>query len=341
MKTLNFLIFFLISFAVSSQYINTPFESQFSSVTQRIGITDITVKYYSPAVKGRKIWGDVVPYKQVWRAGANENTTINFSHEVSINGKAIAAGTYGVHMIPGEEEWTVILSKNHTSWGSYFYKEAEDAIRVNVKAKPNAHTEYLTYSFSERAAESATLELQWEKLSVPFKIDVDVKNIVLSSIRNELKNIPGFTWQGFYNAAEFCFVNNINTEESNKWIERAEKMEPGSFDIMNLKSKILVKQGKLKESEEVMKKALLTATENQINGYGYELIGKGKIKEAIKVFEMNVKKYPESWNAYDSLAEALLKDGNKKGAQKNYTVALQKAPDDSKERIQGILNSMN
>jgi hypothetical protein len=119
-----------------SALLDLPRPSQHAVVTQRIGITDITIKYHRPLVNKREIWGKVVPYGQVWRAGANENTTISFSDPVTIEGKQLAKGIYGLHMIPGQNEWTVIFSNEHTAWGSFTYKQDDDALRVTVKSKP-------------------------------------------------------------------------------------------------------------------------------------------------------------------------------------------------------------
>src|SRR5712692_2724975 len=113
-----------------------PRASQRGTVTQRIGLTDITITYHRPSVGGREIWGKTVPYGQVWRAGANENTTISFTDDVSVEGHALPAGTYGLHTLPTADQWTIIFSKNSTSWGSFSYDEKEDALRVTVKPHP-------------------------------------------------------------------------------------------------------------------------------------------------------------------------------------------------------------
>src|SRR5438270_1954328 len=154
------------AFAQSTQ-LNLPRDSQRASVTQRIGITDITVKYHRPLVKGRTIWGKVVPYGQVWRAGANENTTITFTDPVSIEGKPLDKGTYGLHMIPNEDHWTVIFSKMSDAWGSFTYDQKEDALRVDVKPQTTDMHDALTYDFDDLKADSAVLTLRWEKVAVP------------------------------------------------------------------------------------------------------------------------------------------------------------------------------
>src|SRR5216684_9349767 len=153
-----------------SAVLDLPRDSQHAKIIQRVGITDITINYHRPLVKGRKVWGGLVPYGQVWRAGANENTTIEFTDPVTIEGKPLPKGIYGLHMIPGESEWTVIFSKNSTSWGSYTYDPAEDALRVSVKAQPAEHREELIYDFEKLTPESTTVTLRWEKVAVPFKV---------------------------------------------------------------------------------------------------------------------------------------------------------------------------
>ena len=144
-----------------SLVLDLPRQSQHAVVSQRIGITDITINYHRPLVNDRKVWGNLVPYGQVWRAGANENTTITFSDPVTIEGKALAAGTYGLHMIPNENEWTIIFSKNSTSWGSFTYKESEDALRVNVEPQAAEMRNALTYDFDRVTPDSSVVELEW------------------------------------------------------------------------------------------------------------------------------------------------------------------------------------
>lgn len=319
--------------------IQLPMESQQATVTQRIGVTDISVVYHRPLVKGRKIWGGLVPYNTIWRGGANENTTISFTHDVTVDGKPLAAGIYGLHMIPTESEWTIIFSKNHTAWGSFSYKETEDALRIKVKPASAEFKECLSYEFTELKSNSALLSLHWENLKVPFKIEADVQNIVLQDMRTTLNSGAALTWRDFYEAAFYCNKNNVNMDEAFKWIEESIKKEE-HFTNLQLKAKMLEKKGNTKEADEATKKALTLATENELNTYGYQLIGQKKIKEAIEIFKMNVKAHPESWNAYDSLAEAYEADGDKKQAIKTYDLALKKAPDDQKSRIKGILEKL-
>ena len=160
-------------------------KSLHASVTQTLGVeTDITFDFSRPGVKGRTIWGDLVPYGMnpgvkysdnkpfPWRAGANENTTVTVSHDVKVEGNKLAAGKYSVHMIPSETDWVVIFSKKNDGWGSYAYDEKDDAWRVTVKTTEASHEEWLTFGFDDLAGTSATGFLHWEKLKVSFKIEV-------------------------------------------------------------------------------------------------------------------------------------------------------------------------
>src|SRR5205807_8647590 len=173
--------------------LDLPRPSQHALLTQRIGVTDITISYHRPLTNGRKIWDGVVPYGQVWRAGANENTTIVFSDPVTIEGKPLDKGAYGLHMIPAADQWTIIFSKNSTSWGSFTYDEKEDALRVSAKPHAAEFTEALEYSFDEPKPDSVAVTLRWEKVAVPFHVSVDTNAIVLRSIKNQLRNTGGFS----------------------------------------------------------------------------------------------------------------------------------------------------
>jgi len=341
MKNLSILIFVLLfSMSLNAQTdLKKPEASQAASVTQRIGLTDITISYHSPLVKGRKIWGEMVPNGEVWRAGANENTTISFTHDVMVEGKPLSSGIYGLHMIPGEKEWTVIFSKNAGAWGSFFYDKNEDALRVTVTPRVAPDQEWLSYSFTAPMPQSVTAELRWEKIAVPFKIDVDVPEIVYNSMRNELTGINGFFWQGYNQAAEYCIQQNVHLDQAGVWVERSLANQK-NFKNMNTKAMLLERQGKQQEASALKKEAIEMADEAQLNAYGYQLMGEGKNKEATEIFQLNIKRHPASWNVYDSLGEALLAGGDKNGAATNYKTALSKAPENQKKRISEILKKL-
>lgn len=336
-------LFLLMTAALQAQELTLPQVSPHAKVSQTIGISEITIEYHRPAVKNRKIWGGLVPYDgSVWRAGANENTVVTLTHDCKINGRPIAAGSYGFHIIPSESEWTLIFSKNHTSWGSFFYDEREDALRIKVKPAAAANAEWLTYGFENLSPESADVYMHWEKLKVNFKVEFDVDKIVLENIENELRSYAGFTWQGFYEAASYCLENNINHAQALKWIDQSISMMENYYNL-SVKLHLLEQAGKDKDVsavEDRIFKVLETATENQINTFGYLLLNQNKHEKAVKVFALNVKRFPDSWNVYDSLADAYARTGKKKEAVKQYQEALSRAPEDQKDRIRRILDEL-
>src|SRR5207302_515828 len=194
--------------------LDLPRQSQHALVTQRIGITDISINYHRPLANGRQIWGKVAPYGEVWRAGANENTTISFSDPVTIEGQPLEKGTFGLHMIPGENQWTAIFSKNSTSWGSFTYKQDEDALRVNVKPQAAELHDALTYDFDELKHDSAVVTLRWEKVAVPFKVAVKVNDLVTVRIHQQLHGLNQYYWEGWDDAACYFLANKINLDEA-------------------------------------------------------------------------------------------------------------------------------
>ena len=342
MKKLLFTILILVSGLLShaqQRELTVPEASQFATVTQRIGLTDITINYHCPLMKGRTIWGDLVPYDQVWRAGANENTVITFSTDVKVEGYPLAAGSYGLHMIPGERQWIIIFSKNNAAWGSFFYNDKEDALRVSVKPKTVEMQEWLSYTFFSPQPQSVMAMMTWEKLAVPFSITVDVPEIVVQHMRKELTNINGFFWQGYNQAANYCIDHKTHLDEASAWIDKSIGIQK-TFANLNTKAKLTALKGRTAEADSIKKEAMVIANEEQLNTYGYELLGQGKVKDAVEVFRMIVKRYPASWNAYDSYAESLEKSGNNKEAIVNYKTALAKAPEGQKKRIQTTITKL-
>lgn len=336
-------IWMLVSINVIAQpSLTLPEVSQWAEVKQRIGLTDIDIVYHSPYVNGRKIWGTLVPYGEVWRAGANENTTISFTDDVKIEGNSLPAGTYGLHMIPTENEWTIIFSKDHTSWGSFFYKQSEDALRVKVKPETREFQEWLDYTFTDRKAASSKVTLSWEKVKVSFTVSVDVNAVALKHIREQLRNLPGFSWRGWEQAAQYCIANKTNYDEALKWINNSILMEE-NFTNVAAKAQLQALMGNTKEAAETKKKVMVLleqASENDVNVYSYQLMNEHDMPAAIEVFKMNVKKHPDSWNVYDSMGEAYNNAGDHKQSLSNYKTALSKAPDDQKERIKRIITSL-
>jgi tetratricopeptide (TPR) repeat protein len=323
-----------LSLAASSSYaqstvMDLPRDSQHSMVMQRIGITDITINYHRPLVKGRQIWGKVVPYGQVWRAGANENTTITFTDPVTIEGHPLAKGVYGLHMLPTENEWTIIFSNVHTAWGSFTYKQDNDALRVTVKPQSSEAHEALSYDFDNVTEDSAVATLRWEKLAVPFKIGVNVHDVVVASLPNQLQGQPQYMWEGWDDAATYLLTNKIALEDALRYEETSIKTEP-RFDNFMIKSQILDAMGRKEESEAAKKEGLQRATAAQLYTWGRQLQGEGKRDEAFEFYRQAVKKDPNDWIARDGTARIYAAKGDFENALKEEKIGWANAPDNQK-----------
>src|SRR5262249_37318094 len=283
-------------------------------------------------VNNRKVWGELVPYKEVWRAGANENTTISFSSDVAVGGQKLAAGTYGLHMIPTEADWTVIFSQQNGAWGSFSYDQKDDAAGVACASAGAPFQERLGYAFEAPTETSVTVAMRWEKIRVPFQVTVDTPQVVVESLRKELRGLGRFFWQGWNQAATYCVRNNVNLDEAMTWADESIKVAE-NFTNLRTKAALLEKKGDTKTDEALRARSLALATETEMNNYGYQLLGQKKTDEAIETFKKNVKDHPGSWNVYDSLAEAYMAKGDKKQATELYNKALSMAPESQKKRI--------
>jgi hypothetical protein len=241
----------VISFAVSSAsaQLQTPRPSPKATVMQTIGITDVTITYCRPGVKNRQIWGALVPYGQVWRTGANEMTTITFTDSATVEGNAIPAGTYGIHTIPGETEWTVILTKEAKPWTSYSYKEANEFLRIKVKPESAPMTERLTFSFEDVTESSARVVMHWEKVRIGFDVAVDAKALTLAAARKAV------TWTAPYQAALFCVDQSVNLDDGLRWIDISITIEPTYWNHA-VKARLLEKTGKTAEAVKTMETAM-------------------------------------------------------------------------------------
>jgi len=233
-----------------------PNVSQKASLSQVVGMTEISVDYHRPGVKGREIWGKLVPFDKTWRVGANEVTLIKFSTDVKIEGQDLKAGTYGFVMIPGKDEWTVIFSKQTDIWGDMGYKPEEDALRVKVKPMAAPHGEWMRFGVDELSDSSARIYVHWEKLMIGFKLTVDTKNIVLSKVETSMGNY----WAAPYRAADFAFKNDM-LDKAKEWIGAAVAIKPVYWNMI-LKAKIYQKAGADKgQVKEILEKAIALIAE--------------------------------------------------------------------------------
>ena len=292
--------------AVNAQ-LRTPRPSQKASVMQTVGVTDITITYSRPGVKGRAIWGDppaaatgtatlddarkraqdqvIVPYGHVWRAGANEATQFSVSDDVLINGQPLKAGTYSLHMIPNRNEWTVIFNSDAGQWGSFTYDEKKDVLRVNVKPQTAADTqEWLLYTFDPVTENTAQVNLRWERLRVPFTVEVkDVPALTLSKARASVAAAKADDWQTPLQAANYMLQNKLDLTEAMRWTEQSIKAQE-NFNNLNLKARILAAQGKTAEAVATGEKALQVG--RAANANAQALAGFEKAVEALKAGKM-------------------------------------------------------
>ncbi len=309
-------------------------------VSERVGITDVTIMYDRPGVKGREgnIYGTPVVHNGFedlgfgsskvapWRAGANENTTIEFSTNVKIEGKYLVAGKYGFFVAYGKDECTIIFSKENGAWGSFFYDDKEDALRVKVKPTTlDKSVEWLKFEFTNQTESSAVIALQWEKVSIPFKVEVDLINTSLNAFRKQLKSDKGFSWQAFEQAASFCDQNNANLEEGLSWSNTAVLFDK-NFQTLVTKSSILDKLGKKTQADSAMKAALPLGSMNDLHFYGKQLLTQKKNKEALEVFKANAAKNPKQFTTYAGLTRGYSSVGDYKTALTNAKLALPLAP---------------
>ena len=312
-------------------------------VGERVGLTDITIHYDRPGVKGRegKIWGQLIPagYADLgfgstkeapWRAGANENTTIEFSRDVKIEGQPLKAGRYGFFIAYDASEPTLIFSRNSTSWGSFYYNPSEDVLRVKVKpvTLPNS-VEWLRYEFMDQTENSATIALEWEKLRIPFRVETDYVNNQLESFRNELRTERGFFWLAWDQAAQWCLQHNVNLDQALQWADSASGPTFGGntvFQPQATKAQILYKLGRTAEADALMQRSLPLASMQELHQYGRTLLAQKKYKDALNVFQLNYKKNPNQFTTLVGLTRGYSANGDFKNALKYAQQALPLAP---------------
>jgi hypothetical protein len=320
--------------------LDLPRQSQHAVVTQRIGITDITLNYHRPLTNGRQVWGKLVPYGQVWRAGANENTTVTFTDPVTIEGQSLDKGTYGLHMIPGENQWTVIFSKMSTAWGSFSYKQDEDALRVTVKPQTAEFHDALTYDFDDLKPDSTVVTLRWDKVAVPFKVEVKVNDIVEASIHKQIRGLNQYYWESWDDVAGYLLASKTNLDEALKDEEQSIKTEERFDNLLN-KSQILDAMGHKDDATSFRNKALEKASAQQLYFYGRQLQGEKKQEEAFALYRSNAKKYPDYWTSHVGLARVYSGQGDFDKAVKEMQAALSGVPDDAnRSNLEGYIKRL-
>ena len=340
-------------------------DNQYAAVIQGIGPVRVTVEYSSPDVhsptgedRRGKIWGGLVPYGTAdlggfgcqecpWRGGANENTVLTTTHDLKVQGQLLPAGSYGLHFLLGPEQWTVIFSKNHASWGSYYYDPKEDALRVTAKPEKSEYHEWLTYEFTDRQPDRATLALKWEDLQLPVTLTVDnVVDLYIDKIRNDLRGEAGFHWDNLEAAARYCLEHGKNLDEALRWADRAVH-GPGifqeSFATLTTLADLQAANGKPDEAKKTREQALnhRTAGPIDIHLYGRQLLQEKKNEEAMKVFELNARRHPNQWPVHLGLARGHAALGHTKEAIAEARRALPQAPDDaSRKAVEAFIQQL-
>lgn len=343
MKKINFYVVLLfLAFSISAQaQLNTPRGSQQATITQRVGITDISITYSRPSVNGRDIWGSLVPYGMnnlgfgtstaaPWRAGANENTTITFSHDAYVEGKPIKAGTYGLFVeVKHDNKATLILSKDNQAWGSFYYDQKRDALRADISTKKAQHHELLTFEFNTVNANDAIASLVWGEKEFPFKIAVDVTDVVLDEFRAKSNGQFGFNRQNWEQAAAYALNNGGDLNEALGWIDGAIQgnfYSQKTFNNLAIKGQILNKLGRTDEYAALMDEASGMANKQQLNALGYQMMNAKDYERAVAFFKENIERHPDDPNGYDSLGECYKNMGENQKAIKNFKKSLSMNP---------------
>ncbi len=328
-----------------AQHIFTPMASPRAEVAQRIGLTDVGVVYHRPAAGDRDVWGAVVPSAgtPVWRTGANENTLVQFSTDVTVQGETLPAGTYGLHTIPGqpagEGEWTIVFSKDVHAWGSFSYNEENDALRVQAKPEAAPHKERFEISFDNLENDSADLILRWAEVAVPVRLAIDLEQTVIASFHQQLTGLPQFFWQGWNQAAQYSLNNDFELEEAAQWADRSIGVQE-TFNNLSTKAQLLAKGGEAAQAEELMAKAMGLGNAGQIHNYARQLLGQDQKQKALAAFQKNVEKHPETWFVELGLARGYSALGEFEKAAAQMKISLEKAPDAQKLYVQGLVDQL-
>jgi hypothetical protein len=358
-------LFAIILFAVPS-FAQVPYNSaapngytKKAAVSEQVGLTQVTITYHRPAVRGRegRIWGEVVHKGFIdqgfgnrkpapWRAGANENTVIEFDNDVKIEGQILPKGKYGLFIAYDPLESIVIFSKRSDAWGSFFYDEKEDALRVRVKPQPvEKSVETLKYEFSDQTPNSAVIALSWEKLSIPFKVEVDYLKQQFDAFVAESQNPRGFTPQGLNIAASWTLQNDYQLEKGLEWATLATSPkfpgDPTSFPALSTKALILNKLGKADEAAAVIKTALPFGSVVELQQFGRQLLAAKKPQAALEVFQFNYDKNPNQFTTLTGMARGLSANGEYAKALDFANKALPLAPNDSaKQSVQAMIEKL-
>lgn len=315
--------------------VTAPMASPPARVVQTVGLTELAVDYHRPAVRERTLWGGLVPYDQVWRAGANQNTTFETSTDIRVEGERLPAGRYGLHVIPRENApWTVIFSTMADAWGSYSYDEAEDALRVDVSPEEGPAEERLSYTFRDPGMDAATLVLRWGTTALPVSIAVDTPAVVLASMERELRGLPRFFWEGWNGIAAYALSTETRMDEALGWIDQSIGTQRNGTNLLT-KVGLLTALGRGDEARALEGEIATVASEAEMRGYANWLSAQDRADDALGVLEMNAQRHADNWIAHAALGRALAQAGDSAEAISAYQQARARAPEAQHARIDG------
>jgi tetratricopeptide (TPR) repeat protein len=326
--------------------------NQRSTVTQYMGMVSVTIDYNSPDVtspagddRTGKIWGQLVPWgiapnpfypgfgtaeEMPWRAGANQNSTITFSHDIEIEGEPLAAGTYALFMAPSETEWTIIFNRNNSAWGSFFYEPTLDALQVQVQPeKSDFFREWLTYEFDDRQLDTTLAVLHWENLRVPFRVSVpNLNELYHDTMAVELTGVPGFSFQNWVTASGWAAGQDAFHEDAVRWADGAIAAN-ASFATLSNKAQVLNRIGRSDEAMEAFDQAMEhpTATTLAIHMAARGMQGQGDMETANVIFRKNYEKNPGEWPVDLGMARLYSQEGDFEKALEHANIALKVAPE--------------
>lgn len=352
--SLAFLLLIVSAGTLVAQGLTTPpgGGNQRAVVTQYMGMASVTIDYNAPDVtspagedRTGKIWGQLVPWgiapnpfypgfgtaeNMPWRAGANQNTTITFSHDVEVEGQALAAGTYALFMAPGESEWTIIFNKNSSAWGSFFYDPSLDALKVQVQPeKTDYFREWLTYEFDDRQLDTAQAVMHWENLRVPFRISVPNQAALYhETMTMELTGAAGFNFQNWIQASQWAAQQDAYHEDAIRWADAAIAANT-TFGTISNKAQILWQLGRTEEAMEVFDQAMEHPTANAVAVHmaARGLQAQGNLETANVIFRKNYEKNTGEWPVDFGMARVYAQEGDFEKAVEHAEIALGRAPE--------------
>jgi hypothetical protein len=319
-----------------SALLTLPDLSQHARVTQRIGLTDITIDYHRPLAAGRKIFGALEPYGEVWRAGANYNTTFEITDSVRVEGRLLAKGIYGLHMIPGASSWVIIFSKNSTSWGSFTYDSTEDALRVRVAPQTIPHVEALTYSFDDPKPSSVVVTMRWDDVAVPMRLEIDTPHLVAQQLRLQLRGRAQTEWQSWEEVANYLLESSLDATEALRYADQSIQIED-RFENEMTRARALRVLHRNAEADSAQSRAIGMGNQAQIYSFARTLQRLGQQRAALDIFLQDSRKHPGTSTSHLEAARLAVAASDYRQAVIEIKAALALASPAMKGPLQQVL----